>query len=339
ELTEDCRLTGEGGGVFAFFAPVYDSAEPEGTWHRLSLEGSFEGCKYEILAAAFDAAPDDDLPRMTADELEERIQSGVCIRRAGADDLLLHELTGRYLWVLIKVYASRADSRFSIDGFRVEFPWSSFSQYLPEIYQESGRNAFFERYMAVLQSLYEDLERQVERIPEYLDYESAPPEQLPMFAAWTGGWAAGRGYSGEQLRFLLGKLQEIQSGRGTGAVMQQMLLLATGRKAVIVEYFKWHDWMRRGASQLENYERLFGRNEDTFTVVLDTAEMEKPPAKHQIRALLEEYTPLGMHCNLVLLRWSSHMDQHCYLDKNSRLSVPAAADTAGFVLGGNYVLG
>lgn len=36
---------------------------------------------------------------------------------------------------------------------------------------------------------------------------------------------------------------------------------------------------------------------------------------------------------------SYHMDTHCYLDVNSYLSTPVEADTSGFVLGGNYVLG
>lgn len=67
--------------------------------------------------------------------------------------------------------------------------------------------------------------------------------------------------------------------------------------------------------------------------------MKHPPAKEKLLQLMEDYIPLGMNCNLVLLDWSSHMDTHCYLDKNSRLSIPEQADTSGFVLGGNYVLG
>ena len=72
---------------------------------------------------------------------------------------------------------------------------------------------------------------------------------------------------------------------------------------------------------------------------VDLIKLEKPVSYTHLLQLMEDYIPLGMNCNLVLLDWSSHMDTHCYLDKNSRLSIPEQADTSGFVLGGNYVLG
>ena len=53
-LSEDDRLIGEGGGVFGYLAPMFDSQDYEGTWHRLRLEGAFNSCKYEIVAAATD---------------------------------------------------------------------------------------------------------------------------------------------------------------------------------------------------------------------------------------------------------------------------------------------
>ena len=48
ELTDEYRLTGTGGGVFLYLAPVYDSRDRDGSWHRLVLEGDFYRCKYEV---------------------------------------------------------------------------------------------------------------------------------------------------------------------------------------------------------------------------------------------------------------------------------------------------
>lgn len=339
ELSEDDRLTGTGGGVFSYLAPMFDSEDQDGTWHRLVLAGDFSGCKYEIVAAATNA----DLQEIivgahTPSEKLEILKKYTYVRKVNTDDLLLHELKGRYLWVFIQVFGARADSRFCIDGFRVEFPCQSFTEYLPEIYQQE-RGAFFERYMAVLQSLYEDLEQKVDQIPDDLDYETTPDENLPLFAQWTGNWAAGHRYSADQMRFLIRHLQEIQSGRGTKKVMEQMIRLVTGRYAKIIEYFKWHDWMRKGSGLLEDYERLFGKNEDTFTVMIDMSVQGKPVSREWLMRFLDDYAPLGMHCNVVLLQKSSQMDGHCYLDRNSCLSTPVTPDTAGFVLGGNYILG
>ena len=52
ELTDEYRLTGTGGGVFLYLAPVYDSRDRDGSWHRLVLEGDFYRCKYEVLVMA-----------------------------------------------------------------------------------------------------------------------------------------------------------------------------------------------------------------------------------------------------------------------------------------------
>ncbi|MBS6397823.1 MAG: hypothetical protein KH452_11860 [Clostridiales bacterium] len=341
ELTQDDRLTGEGGGYFAYLAPAFDCGDTDGTWHRLCLDGSFQNCKYEVVAAASNVDLTEELSgeEVSAADWQEILKQHSHVRRVNTDDMLLHGLTGRYLWICIGVFGAAVDSSFRLEGFRAEFPGGSFTEYLPEIYQASGRNSFFDRYMAVLQSMYEDLEREVDQIPRYLDYETAPDENLPLFAGWTGNWDRGRGFLPVQMRYLLRHLQEIQCGRGTKEVMIRMIRLCTGREAMVVEYFKWHDWMKAEAGLLENYERLFGRNEDTFTVIVNMADAKEDLSGRDLAGMLEDYTPFGMHCNVVLLDWNSHLDQHCYLDKNSCLSTPALAKAEGFALGGNYILG
>lgn len=340
QQTDDDCLQGTGGGCFFYLAPVFDSMNEDETWHRLCLNAEFEACKYEIFAAATNIDLSEILSRedLSEDEIIEVLKEHSWIRKVNTSDMLLHNLQGRYLWVLILVFAAKVDSEFLIEGFHVEFPQSSFVEYLPEIYQEGGRNSFFERYMAVLQTMYEDLEKEVDDIPEYLDYELTNEEHLRQLSKWTGSWSDSQDFSPEQLRFVLGHLQEIQSGRGTKKVMEEMIELLTGCKAMIVEYFKWHDWMKKNSSMLESYEQLFGKNEDTFTVIIDTRDTVKRFSKESILKFLEDYTPLGMYCNVVLLDKSSHMNTHCYLDKNSYLSVPQKADTQRIILGENYIL-
>ena len=341
ELTDEYRLTGTGGGVFLYLAPVYDSRDRDGSWHRLVLEGDFYRCKYEVLVMA----TNENLTEQTEKAWEEGSSpdlfwpEGSYVRKVNTDDFLLHELKGRYLWVLIRVSGAAVDSHFCMEGFRVEFPWTSFSGYLPEIYQEAGQNSFFERYMSVFQSMYEDLEQQVDHLPRILDYESTPDENLGTLLTWTGKPYGGAEPGAEKIRMLIRDLSKIQTGKGTVRVMKQMIQFVTGRDAVIMEYFKWHDWMRRGASQLERYEKLFGKNEDQFCVILDLTREGQPVVPEELQKLLQEYTPLGMNSNLIFLDWSSQMDTHCYLDKNSRLAIPERADTSGFPLDGNYVLG
>lgn len=341
-LSGDDRLKGYGGGYFSYLAAVFDSGDENGTWHRLRLEGDFYECKYEIMAAA----SNEDLRYVLEDEsvapMEQLkiLKKQSWTRKVNTGDMLLHGIEGRFLWVFIGVTGASLDSQFQIEGFQVEFPQKSFVEYLPEIYQNSGRNSFFERYMAVFQSLYEDLEKEIDRLPEYLDYETAPDEYLPLFAEWTGNWASGRGFSAKQMRYLFRHLQRLQSGRGTRRTMRDMICMFTGKDAVIVEYFKWHDWMERDSSLAGNYEQLFGKSKDTFSVIIDASDSEtgSTVSREKLMRLLEDYIPFGMHCNIVLLEKNSHMDSHCYLDKNSCLATPVTADTCGFGLDGNFIL-
>lgn len=340
EVSEDDRLVGEGGGVFYYLAPVFDSADYESTWHRLCLEGVFVNCKYEIVVVA----TDEDLRETLGDgNLSSAQQLQILkeykhIRKVNVNDLLLHRLQGRYLWVMISVAGARIDSRFRIEGFSVEFPQGSFADYLPEIYHQ-GRDSFFERYMAVFQSMYEDLEKEVDKLPQYLDYQTTSEKNLPILAEWAGGRALLDQWTPKQLRCLIGNLQAIQSGNGTWSVMEQMIEMLTGEKAVIVEYFKWRDWMRKQSTLFEEYHHLFGNNEDTFAIIIDATEKEPEISERKLEEKLEDYTPLGMRCKVIYLRKNSYMDTQCYLDKNSYLSVPETPTTEGFVLGGDYILG
>ena len=332
-LSEDDRLVGEGGGVFGYLAPMFDSTDYEGTWHRLRLEGTFSNCKYEVIAAA----TDENLEELLGDE---NLSFADClsllkdkghVRKVNIDDMLLHSLQGRYLWIAIVVTGSKIDSQFKIDGFSVEFPQTSFVEYLPEIYQEEGRDSFFERYMAVLQSLYEDLEKEVDFVPTYLDYETAPEENLPLFAEWTGRWNKGHSWTPEQMRYLISRLSKIQSGRGTKAVLEEMVTLMTGKEPMIIEHFQWAEWLEKEPLLQECYE-AYGNDEDIFVVAFQCSEQEIGISRTMLERKLDDYTPLGLKCKVVYLKKNDHLDGGLYLDQNSYLSAPERSTTEGFIL-------
>ena len=84
---------------------------------------------------------------------------------------------------------------------------------------------------------------------------------------------------------------------------------------------------------------LYGNDEDTFVVMIDSSERELGISERMLEQSLEDYTPLGMNCKVVFLKKTSQMDGQIYLDKNSYLSVPETPKTEGFVLDGDYILG
>lgn len=340
--TMDDTLVGAGGGSFAYLAPMFDTMDIGSSFHRFLLHGEFKDCKYEVIAAATNVdisevmLAEGTTPREQAEILKELDH----VRKVNNDDFLLHDLEGRFLWIQIIVSAAKVDSRFEITGFEVEFPRSSFVEYLPEIYQDTD-DTFFYRYMAALQSLYENLETKVSDVPKKLDYESTDEENLNDLAGWVGFEESKITYTPEQLRILIGDLTQIQAGKGTVNVLKKMLTLITGKDVYVVEYFKWHDWMKNSPKLVEDFAKIYGSEESVFTVLIDFRETknEDLPDSQWVMNQIEEYTPFGLKCNLAYLQESNHLDTHCYLDVNSYLSTPVKADTKGFVLGGNFVLG
>lgn len=340
-FTPTYQLSGHGGGSFSYIAGVFDTDDIDCTYHRLRLYGKFEQCKYEIFVMACNT---DERPVMQdlGSSVEEKLsymQNFSYYRSVNADDILLHSLKGRYIWIAIRIMGASTESHFLIDGFSVEFPGSSFIDYLPEIYRDS-QNSFFERYMSVWQSLYEDVEKQVEDVVEQLDYECCDEKKLPMYARWTGLDEKGRKFTPGQLRYLIGHLQEIQSGKGTIAVLQKIIYLVYGKQAKVIENFKWNEWMKN-SEYLEQYKKLYGKDYSVFTLMLDCVfdDPDQLPGQAELMKLIEEYTPIGVKCHLVYLRENNNMDTHCYLDVNSTLSTPKVADAAGFELGSNRILG
>ncbi len=340
-LTEDFRLVGKGYGNFYYLAPVFDTQEMGESYHRFQLEGEFFQCKKEVIVAATNR----DLREIIQDEsleiseIFEVLKTCDYKRKVNYEDFLLHEITGKYLWVLISISAASVESYFQIEGFSVLFPKSSFIEYLPEVYQNS-QDTFFYRYMAALQSLYVDLEDEVKKIPSYLDYQMTDDEKVKVLASWVGIQGSQIPYTPDQLRSILTDLGSIQSGKGTIQILKRILEMTTNKKAIVVEYFKRNDWMKHGSLN-EQYAYLYGGDATSFSCILNFTDeaQDQIPNPTNVMKIINQLVPFGIKCNLVFLKENNNMDTHCYLDVNSRLSTPESADTRGFVLGGNYVLG
>lgn len=344
KLGGDCSLTGEGGGSCLYIAPVFDSGEEEGSWQSLRIEGEFLDCKLEIVAAASDRDYREALSgeELSPEEKEELLRSLEGIRRVNAQDILLTGLKGRYLYMLWKV-SGQEKCRFRIRGAAVEFPRNSFLEYFPEVYQTE--DDFFERYISIFQSMYLDLEREIDHIPERLDYEKADLSDLMMLADWAGlGEAlvseAVRDQSADRLRRLIAHAQELQAGKGTAKALRLALELLYGRRIHLLEYFKWYEYVSGRQEELKLYRRLYGSDSRTLTILIEEpegAELSEADKKG-MRRVIREMIPMGTKLSLVSLKESFHMDAHCYLDCNSVMASPAAANVGDMELYGNLIL-
>lgn len=344
KLNKDYSLRGAGSGRYLYIAPVFDSGEEGNTWQSLHLEGTFHDCKLEVVAAASDRDYREYLEdgQTSLQEKEELIRSLNGTRRVNATDLLLTGLQGRYLYLFFGV-SGQTECEFTLQMASVEFPKNSFLEYMPEVYQTG--DDFFERYISIFQSMFLDVEGRIDKLPERMDYEKAGLDDLLELAEWVGMdevivREAVREGETEKLRRLFAHANEIQSGKGTKKALKLILQTLYGESVRILEYFKWYEFLENRPEELQLYQKLYGRDSSCLTILIEEnngtkfAESERKGMRKVVSGML----PLGMHCNLIFLDNSCHMDSHCYLDHNSMLATLSAASANGMELYGNVIL-
>ena len=101
-------------------------------------------------------------------------------------DALLEDAVGRYLWIRVDLIGTRFETPI-VESFRAYFPRQSYLRYLPSIYHEDQASAvFLERLLSIFESVFVDLEEEIEAAIRYLDPDGVPAESLP----WLGSWLA-----------------------------------------------------------------------------------------------------------------------------------------------------
>ena len=330
-----------------YITRMFDTFDEGSSYNRLVIDGNFEGVKLEVIIGATDsprAVVDDEdveLEEWFADSevpLEEKARLLLnlnSVRMVNTQDILLHSLRGRYFWIYVGVYPS-GEGSCDFKGMRLEFPKYSFTEYFPEIYQDDD---FFDRFIAIFQSMYLDQERQIDKVPAILDYESTPDENVEYLADWLGIENPGGVYTTEQLRSMIRDIDLFQGGKGTRFALERIVELVTGIRPRIVEYFQWSRYAQSEA-QRTLLEGLYGASSNDFCVILDlTGHGELPIDEVSLEKIIESYSVIGTRHRLVFLHRCSHTDTHCYLDVNSCLSTPTAATVSGVMLGSHITVG
>lgn len=344
ELNKDFFLTGNGGGSYLYIAPVFDSGEEANTWQSLRLEGTFHDCKLEVVVAASELDYREVLSDLAValEEKEELIRSMGGVRKVNTTDILLTGLQGRYLYLFFRI-SGQMECNFRIKMATVEFPKNSFLEYFPEVYQT--KDDFFERYISIFQSMYLDVERRIDKLPVRLDYEKADYEDLLQLAEWIGldeviVQEAVREGECDKLRKLIAHANEIQSGKGTKKALKLVLKILYSEDIQLLEYFKWYEYLENRTEELTLYQKLYGQDSSSLTIIVEEKDGKEfaEAEKKSMRKVVARMLPIGMNCNLIFLKESCHMDTHCYLDHNSTLASPTAANADGMELYGNVIL-
>lgn len=237
------------------------------------------------------------------------------IRPANPRRTILHNAMGRYLWVEIELLGTK-DSSPTVTGFRATFPRSSATEFLPAIYREdAGAGAFTERFVALFESVFEEIDAGIASLSSYVDPVGAPED--PSVLEWLGQWIAvdvDESWPSGFTRAVLDRAPELYRMRGTRRGLLAMIRLYLDH--VEVSRRSWEGTTERESSHLDalvdagiltrseasdrmaSYERLAGREPEPLVTVLEYAAVAAAaePAREPFERLIE--CPAGF---LVLL--------------------------------------
>ncbi len=232
----------------AFITPllVSPAATPSG-WMRADIDAELRGdAVLEVSVASTDSEVikdeygrirhgTDTTPHERYDAVEALLDwdtSNSTVFRAdtlppsGRARITLHHVTGRYLWLRVRVHASPGHAVPRVRSLRVLYPNRSYARHLPEMFRSEAADPL-RRILVPIESVFGDLESEIASMPRFLDPSVAPPDWLPYLLGWLGLPAAPElGEDGQ--RELLHAAPDLLEWRGTRRGLEHLLHIICG---------------------------------------------------------------------------------------------------------------
>jgi len=319
-----------------FISKSLDFVDRGMTYHRLILECILsENANIQVGVRASDVTylvykgklneVDEFLadPKVSLEEKQQLFKEKGAVYYSKTTDMLLHSLKGRYLWIYISIF-DKSDEPFEMQMISLEFPQLSFVEYLPEIYRTN--NEFLKRYLGVFQSIYLDMERQIDRLPMLLDPDIVSGRFLEYLAFWLGIDNEGSILDREQFRYVVKNAVELNRTKGTVRSIKEMVKIYTGEEPYIVEFFQLHKYVGNNEEREKVYKRMYMDNPYTFCVIIKNDEIfEKGRSIEELSRLIEKVKPAHTIAKIVVLKKSIRLDMHSYTGINTVLEKRSAA--------------
>lgn len=188
------------------YPPVLDNGKTDGTWHGAAIQAvlpaksGMEIVYYASDSVGLKAAYDRVLESEdTAEDKASRIESllsplwradtGQFIGSGSGEasrNMLFVANRGRYLWLRIQLTAYDGECRLRLSEIKVSYPRISLLRYLPSVYQEDPVSAaFLERFLALFETLFQDVDLQITDLYRQFDPATTPPQFLSWLASWV----------------------------------------------------------------------------------------------------------------------------------------------------------
>jgi phage tail-like protein len=211
-----------------------DSRIAQCVWHRVVLFGALPpGARVSVRAFAADEI-------LTGPELDAAAAWRDCAVADAFDpggrwDCVLRTDPGRYLWLEL-AFEGNGSVTPVVGAIVVEFPRITLRRYLPAVFGMEPVSAdFTDRFLALFDTTFRSIERQIDHIARLFDPASAPgtaadPRRLD-FLTWLGGWIGivlDRNWDVAARRRFLKRAGSLFDRRGTVQGLREQLLLLLG---------------------------------------------------------------------------------------------------------------
>lgn len=307
-----------------YIGEIVDSGEYKHLWSRLSYQRCYLAETYLKLSVV---AVDDltisyrgrDYPLdevlegegFVAKGLLEVLESLNPIKAENQCDLLLSSLEGRYL---IYWFEWRADGVSdwvrSLEIYYEHFSWLS---YLPEKYSENSQ--FLEPYLAIFQTLHEEIEDAIDRMDETYRPESTLAPFIDVLAEWMPLDAPGV-WNESQKRELLSHYMDYSRLRGTKEGLMRYVSLFTGTESYVVEFQDYRD-LKDSPSHSRVYSRLYMDHPYGFTLLIERAAIKNSKMFQALKEVITEVIPAQTTYKLAVINPYMVLDEYVYLGINS----------------------
>lgn len=231
-------------------------------------------------------------------------------QQIGAEDGLLYEQRGRYLYIWIQVFGAK---ECTIRQMTVWTPGDPFIRTFPEIYREEG--GFFHRYLSVFSSIYMDFQDKIDALHELVDVERAPAEMLPHIGSWLGITLSDQLFDETLMRTILREAAFLHGHKGTKAVIARLAEIIVGQPCIVIERSALNQSTQ--AQEMKLLNQLYGDSVYDYTILIPGD--PNTETSRRLKAMLQQFQPVRAHANLVFLQSCSTLGAYTYLDVNASL--------------------
>lgn len=231
----------------------------------------------------------------------------------GSTDGLLR-VSGRYLWLKLEFLVPQPDL-FCLRKIKLLLTDEKIIQYLPEIYRDGKEhNDFSWRFMEIFDSIFFDIEENVNRMPEKLDYTQTKGEMLRYLASWVSIQEA-QSLGDEELKERIAAIIPEYSAIGTKPGIEKFVERELKVRPRIIEFFNYKQMLYEGRDK-ELYEELFGTNPYKFFILLPADVFNRQTIDSFLKKL-KSNIPAYTEMEIVFLKRSIILGKHTYLGINS----------------------